>query len=44
LKAVAAGGIRPVNKLNNPIFETQNHCVHVEIESATLDYEPFEYA
>lgn len=44
LKAVAAGSIRLVNKSNNLIIETQNRCVHVEIESATLDHEPFEYA
>lgn len=26
------------------LVEKQNHCVHVEIEAAVLDYEPFETA
>jgi hypothetical protein len=42
-KAVAEGHIRLVNKPNNLIIETRNNCVHAEIESATLDFEPFEY-
>ena len=44
LKAVSEKRISLVNKPNNLIIEPQNNCVHVEIEAATIDFEPFEYA
>jgi len=45
LKAVADGRVRLVNKPRNLIVEPPpQNCVHAEIEAATLDYEPFEYA
>ena len=28
---------------SNLLIERQNHCVHVEIDSAVLDFEPFEF-
>jgi hypothetical protein len=29
---------------SNLLIEHQNHCVHVEIDSGILDFEPFDYA
>ena len=43
LKAVGDGKIRLLNKSNNLIIEPINNCVHVEIEQAWLDFEPYEY-
>lgn len=44
-KAVADGRIRLVQGSRSAILrEAKNHCVHVEIESGLLDFEPFEYA
>ena len=41
--AVGDGKIRLLNKSNNLIIEPINNCVHVEIEQAWLDFEPYEY-
>jgi hypothetical protein len=44
-KAAADGRITLVRTSRNPILrEVVNRCVHVEIESGLLDFEPFEYA
>jgi len=44
-KAVADGRIRLVQGARNPILiEKANNCVHVEIEGALLDFEPFDVA
>ena len=29
---------------SNLLIERANHCVHIEIQSGILDFEPFEYA
>lgn len=43
-KAVADGRIRLLEGSRKPIrLEPINHCVHVEIDGALLDYEPFEF-
>lgn len=45
LRAAVLGRIRLVaNGRPNPIVEYQNRCVHVEIEGAVLDHDPFDYA
>lgn len=41
LKAAAEGRIHLVKP---PLLETKNHCVHVEIDSAVIDFEPFDWA
>jgi hypothetical protein len=42
-KAVAAGRISLLRGSNRPIRpETINRCIHVEIEAAILDFEPFD--
>jgi len=44
-KAVAEGRITLVRDSKSPILrETVNRCVHVEIEAAILDSEPFDWA
>lgn len=44
-KAAADGRIRLVQGSPSSILrEATNRCVHVEIESGLLDFEPFEYA
>jgi hypothetical protein len=43
-KALAAGRITLLqDSRSNLIIEHKNHCVHVEIESALIDHEPFEF-
>ena len=45
LKAVAQGRIRLARgSRENPLIERTNNCVHVEIDGALLDHEPFEWA
>jgi hypothetical protein len=44
-KAVADGRISLVPGSKSAILrEVKNHCVHVEIQSALLDFEPFDFA
>src|SRR5207247_5271830 len=43
--AVAHKRITLATATRSPLLiETQNHCVHVEIQAAILDFEPFEWA
>jgi len=43
-KAVSEGRITLLRGAKHPLIrETVNHCVHVEIESALIDSEPFEF-
>jgi hypothetical protein len=41
LKASAEGRIHLIRP---PLLETKNKCVHVEIDSAVIDFEPFDWA
>jgi hypothetical protein len=44
-KAVSDGRITLVEGSPSAILqESQNHCVHVEIQAGLLDFEPFEFA
>ena len=44
-KAVAQKRIRLVpGSKSNLLIEKTNHCVHVEIDSGILDFEPFDFA
>lgn len=45
LRAVKEGRIRLVkNSRSRLLIERKNHCVHVEIESAVMDFDPFDWA
>lgn len=41
LKAATDGRIHLVRP---PLFERKNNCIHVEIDEAVLDFEPFDWA